>query len=244
MSVQTEGGAAFDQLHDLLLTSQDINGFLSEFTTMLAQRLSTADAEVWCAVSLLRQRKATTVTCSSSQAEALDETQNQFRDGPCLTAIREHTVVRVGDVAADGRWPAYLAVAADQGVHSILGVPFALGEDANAGLNVYSDRAHHFDPDTIASIELQVALASKGLRLAVRLARHREAEADLTAAMTSRTIIDLAVGIVMAQNRCPQQEAFEILKAASNHRNIKLRQIAADLVGTVSRGPSSTHFER
>ena len=41
---------------------------------------------------------------SSPEAEALDETQNRFRNGPCPTAIREHTVVRVGDVAADSRW--------------------------------------------------------------------------------------------------------------------------------------------
>ncbi|ALU39680.1 hypothetical protein AS188_07860 [Kocuria flava] len=81
------------------------------------------------------------------------------------------------------------------------------------------------------------------MRLAVRLARHHDTEADLQAAMASRTTIDLAVGIVMGQNRCTQEKTFEILRAASSHRNVKLRELVADLVAQVGKGPASTHFE-
>ena len=242
MPAPSSGGTAHETLQDLLVHSEDITGFLTEFTTVLAQRLSAAEATIDCAVNLLRQHKAATVASSSARAVALDETQNRLRDGPCLSAIRQHTVVRVGDVATDTRWPDYLPAAAAQGIGSIVGVPFDLGEEARAGLNVYSDRAHDFDPETIATIEHEVALASSARRLAVRLARHQENEADLQAALASRTTIDLAVGIIMGQNRCPQEEAIEILKAVSSHRNIKLRQVASDLVATVGRGPAATHF--
>ena len=47
----------------------------------------------------------------------------------------------------------------------------------------------------------------------------------------------------MGQNRCTQERAVEILRAASSHRNVKLRELAAELVATVSRGPATTHFE-
>ncbi len=123
-----------------------------------------------------------------------------------------------------------------------MGVPFDLGGEAGAGLNVYSDRAGDLDPDTIAILQHEVAMTSQALRLAVLLARHREAETDLAAAMASRTTIDLAVGIVMGQNRCTQERAFEILQAAPSHRNQKLREVAADLVAQVGKGPASTHF--
>ena len=159
---------------------------------MMAHHLSTGDRELWCAVSLLREKKGPTV--ASSSAQALDETQNRFRDGPCLTAIREHTVVRMGDVRSDGRWSDYLTAATGQGVAAVLGVAFELDGQAKAGLNIYSRRAHDFGTDTIETIQHEVVLASKGLRLAVRLGRHREAEADLQAAMASSTTIDLAVG--------------------------------------------------
>lgn len=121
MSARTEGGTALTQLHDLLLESEDIAGFLTEFTAMMAHRLTTGDRELWCAVSLLRENRGTSVASSGPQAKALDETQNKFLDGPCLTAIREHTVVRAGDVRSDGRWPEYLTTAADQGVAAVVG---------------------------------------------------------------------------------------------------------------------------
>lgn len=229
--------------HDLLLDSEDITAFLHEFTALLAERLSEDGGLTWCAVSLLRARKAGTAASSSPQAEALDELQNSFTDGPCMTAIREHTVIRVGDVREDSRWPDYHIAAAKQGVRSVLGLPFELEDDAWAGVNIYSAKPHDFGPEKIDAVQYQVDQASSALRLAVRLARHREAEKDLRAAMESRTVIDLAVGIIMGQNRCSQDDAFSVLKAASNHRNIKLRDLATDLVATTGSHSASTHFE-
>ncbi|WP_422114969.1 ANTAR domain-containing protein [Brachybacterium sp. UNK5269] len=210
---------------------------------MLADRLSHGDRPAWCAVSLLREKRAGTVTSSSPQAEALDELQNGFSDGPCLTAVREHTVVRVGDVRDDPRWPDFHAAAADQGVRSVLGVPFDLMGDAKAGLNLYSPTTHDFTPDMIEMVRHEVRHASTALQLAVRLAQHQEAAHDLHAAMSSRTVIDLAVGIIMGQSRCSREDAVAILKAASSHRNVKLRDLAAELVASVDSHEPGTHFE-
>lgn len=232
-----------DDVQTLLLNSEDISTFLHEFTALLAERLTTGDTPMWCAVSLLRERRAGTAASSSPQAGALDELQNTFPDGPCMAAIREHAVIRVGDVRDDPRWADYHAAAAQQGVRSILGLPFELQETAKAGLNVYSATPHDFSPETIASIQHEVRQASSALRLAVTLARHRDVEADLRAAMSSRTVIDLAVGIIMGQNRCGQDKAVGILKSASSHRNVKLRDLAADLVAALDPQPPSTHFE-
>ncbi|MEX5258426.1 GAF and ANTAR domain-containing protein [Kocuria arenosa] len=230
-------------LHELLLASENISGFLHTFTTTIADALSTDGDEVWCAVTLLRPKRSATVAASSDHAEALDEIQYHYGDGPCLTAAREHRVVHVPDTRTDPRWPAYGQTAAANGILSALGVPFHLAGEAEAGLNVYADRPDKYDAATIEVIERQVAEASTILRMAVRLAGHRDTEADLQAAMASRTTIDLAVGIIMGQNRCTQEKAFEILRAASSHRNVKLRELAADLVAQVGRGPATTHFD-
>ncbi|MEX5296230.1 GAF and ANTAR domain-containing protein [Kocuria sp. CPCC 205268] len=230
-------------LHDLLLESEDITSFLDALTATIAQALSTDGDEVWCAVTLLRPKRSTTVASSSPAAEALDEIQYHYGDGPCLTASREHRLVHVTDTRTDPRWPEYGRAAAAHGVLSALGVPLDLAGEAAAALDVYADRPHKFDPATIEVIRREVASASSALRLAVRMEKHRDAEADLKAAMASRTTIDLAVGIVMGQNRCTQEEAFGILRAASSHRNVKLRDVAAELVATVGRGPATTHFD-
>jgi GAF domain-containing protein len=243
MTEHETGGAPTADLHELLLTSEDITGFLNTFTASIAEALSVDGEQVWCAVTLLRPKRSTTVAASDARAEALDEIQYHYGDGPCLTAAREHRLVYVADTRTDPRWPAYGKAAAEAGILSALGVPLELGGEAIAGLDVYTGTPNAYDQATVEVIQRQVAEASTILRLAVRLARHRDTEADLQAAMASRTTIDLAVGIIMGQNRCTQEKAFEILRAASSHRNVKLRDLAADLVAQVGKGPASTHFE-
>lgn len=60
--------------------------------------------------------------------------------------------------------------------------------------------------------------------------------------MESRTTIDIAVGVIMAQNRCDQVEAFSILTRASNSQNVKLRVLAEQLVESLADGLPTTHF--
>lgn len=227
----------------LVLESEDIAEFLRDFTGLLARKLSLEGPARWCAITLLRDRGATTAVSSSPQARALDELQNRFDDGPCMTAIRENTVIRAGDLREDDRWPDYAATAIRHGVRAVVGIPFDLDEDAQAGLNVYSATPHDFSPETIRALCLEVEQASNALRLAVRMAKDRDSNRDLLAAMQNRTVIDLAVGIIMGQNRCSQERAVEILKTASNHRNVKLRELAEELVASVDATPTTTAFE-
>ena len=123
-------------------------------------------------------------------------------------------------------------------------MPFDLpGGNARAGLNIYSDKPNAFDDDAIERAVSYVRQAAKGLRLAVRIAQHSDAASNLKAAMESRTIIDTAVGIIIAQNRCSQEEAIALIKSASSNRNRKLRDVAAAIVESAGGGHLTTHFE-
>jgi AmiR/NasT family two-component response regulator len=75
------------------------------------------------------------------------------------------------------------------------------------------------------------------IAVAQRTADLEEFTEDIQKAMMSRTVIDQAIGIIMGQQRCTAEKAFEILRSASQHRNIKLRDLCADLVGTVGGRP-------
>ena len=108
---------------------------------------------------------------------------------------------------------------------------------------MYSTRSHGFTDEDISMVETYSYHASKALRLAVRISRLAEAKAHFLAAMESRTTIDLATG-AMAQNRCNQESAIRILRIASNTRNVKLRDIAASVVASISHDPGvRTHFD-
>jgi hypothetical protein len=174
----------------------------------------------------------------------LDETQYRVGDGPCLTAIRQDTVIHVPDMRREHRWPDYTAAALVENVGSSLSVPLVLAGEAEAGLNMYSTRSHGFSGEDIEAVESYAYHASKALRLAVRISQLADAKNHLSAALESRTVIDLAAGAIMAQNRCSQDAAMRILKIASSTRNVKLREVAASVVASLSQDPTiRTHFD-
>lgn len=184
------------RLHDLLLGSDDISGFLDELVVATAGSLTGPAGEMWCAILLVRPKRPATVASSAPRAQVLDEVQFDFDEDPCLTAAREDRLVYLTDTHEETRWPKYRKAAAEVGVRSALGVPLDLG-----------------------------------------------GEADLRAALSSRTSIDLAAGILMGRHRCSQQVAVEMLRRASNQRNVKLRDLAAELVRSVGAGEAATHFD-
>jgi GAF domain-containing protein len=192
----------------------------------------------------MRRKKPVTVASSEESAVRLDETQYGAGQGPCLTAIRKQVVIHVPDLSNENRWPDYAAAALKEGVRSSLSVPLVLEGESEAGLNLYSTRSHGFTGEDIDTVEAYAYHASKALRLAVRISQLAEAKINLIAALESRTIIDLATGAIMAQNRCSQETAVKILKIASSTRNIKLRDVAASVVASLALDPKvRTHFD-
>ena len=232
-----------DHLQDLVLKTEDVKVMLDELANFTALTLSDP-AVAFCSITLLRQKKPVTVASSAEGARRLDETQYRAGDGPCLTAIREGSVIHVPDVRTERRWRGYSAAALAEKVGSSLSVPLALEGEAEAGLNMYSTRSHGFSGEDIDNVQSYAYHASKALRLAVRISQLAEAKNNLAAAMESRTVIDLAAGAIMAQNRCSQDAATKILKIASNSRNIKLRDVAASVVASLTTDPKiRTHFD-
>ncbi|MET1022414.1 MAG: GAF and ANTAR domain-containing protein [Arthrobacter sp.] len=235
--------STYEHLHELVLNSADVEEFLRELACVSARSLSEPDDEILCGITLFRHRKAATVASSSAAAQAMDEIQYAFGDGPCVTASREQETVYVPDLEDCGRWPQYAATVRGQGMRSILAVPFLLDGDTRAALNLYSHRPGRFDGRAMELATDFVSQTSMALRLAVRFAHYNDTAANLKATLESRTSIDVAVGIIMAQNRCSQDEAFELLKSASSARNVKLHLVAAGVVESLGQGPIRTHFD-
>ncbi|SDW03794.1 GAF domain-containing protein [Arthrobacter sp. yr096] len=227
---------------DLVLGSEDVEAFLSDLAIFSAQSLSYPDAPVFCGITVLRLKKSATAASSDERARVMDELQSAY-DGPCLTAMDKLTSVMVPDLLREHRWPEYVEAASHQGLRSILSVPLLVEGDTRAALNLYSERTKAFSDDDVERAEVFASHAAKSLRLALKIAQLSDARNDLAAAMQSRTVIDLAVGAIMAQNSCSQDEAFTILRTASSNRNIKLRHLAESIISAVSSGKVTTHFE-
>ncbi|UKA74905.1 GAF and ANTAR domain-containing protein [Arthrobacter sp. FW306-07-I] len=244
---ETDGLAAAEpevSLQRLVLENPSIKGFLGELAILASARLSAPGNTIHSGVTVLRRKKPEAVASSDAAAKALDELQNGFGEGPCLTALRHKTTLLVPDLAAETRWGPYVRTAMQHGVYSILAVPLDLAGDAESVLNLYSGRSNGFSSQDIALVESFAGQAASSLRLILRITQLSDARNDLAAAMQSRTVIDVAVGAIMAENRCDRDTAFNILTRASSTRNVKLRDVAAMVIASISGEERiTTHFE-
>ncbi|KRE91440.1 MULTISPECIES: GAF and ANTAR domain-containing protein [unclassified Arthrobacter] len=232
------------QLQEILVGAEGIVDFLSGLSGMAAAAVSeAADDIIECAVTLKVRRRPATAAGSSARAVELDHIEQVLGDGPCVRALREMTPIMIDDVAKDPRWPEFNEKLAEHNVRSSLGVPLEITGDARAALNFFAAKPHVFTADVYDKAVGFAGAAHNTMQLSVRINTIENRAEDLEAALESRTAINLACGVIMAQNRCSQEEAMEILTKVSSNRNRKLRDVARELIEQLSGSSIRTHFD-
>lgn len=225
----------FQQLQRLIAESVDTRGFLDGMTRLAAVSLSrTTGAPVACTAALRRQRQAVTISGSSHQAAAMSCMEHELGHGPCLEALRTFTTVLLADTGIDRRWPRYSISLAAAGYRSVLAVPLDLDGTASASLNFFGLAPGLFTEEVMGEAVIFTRKAGQALRLALRTLTAERLAADLKTAMESRTTIDIAVGMIMAQNRCTQEEAYQFLLRASTSRDMTIRDVAQETIQRLS----------
>lgn len=172
-----------------------------------------------------RRRRISTPAATDPIVRRIDEVQYRTGEGPCLDAIREQATVRVDDLRADTRWPAFAGAAAELGILSMLAVQLYVHADDLGALNLYSAAPAAFD-DRDEQIGLLLASHAS---IAMSGAEENQ---QLRAAMTHRDLIGRAEGILMERHGITAQQAFGLLVHASQDRNRKLHDIAEEFVAT------------
>jgi GAF domain-containing protein len=234
VSDHTPSASAAAELQELLLATEDITGFLDQLVTLAAKVLP---GDLFCGITMRRGRGAMTVASSDARASQVDEIQYGHNEGPCLHSMRTGQVVVIDDLASDDRWGGYQMPALGHGVRSSLSLPLHTDGQTIGALNIYATQPRVFGPQEQLIAGRFADEASRALALAVRIAERTEMSEHLQNALASRAVIDQALGIIMGQNRCTADEAFEVLRTISQNRNVKLRDIAAEMITAVSGRP-------
>lgn len=168
----------------------------------------------------------------------VDELQYATGQGPCLDAIAHGGSFYAADLLSDPRWPNFGPMAAKAGQRSLLS--FCLSGSMTLGaLNLYSPLPQAFGATDRAKGLIFAAHAGVALAAAMELAdatRALEVETkrlnNLHGALASRQVIGRAEGILMSRELITGDEAFGLLRKASQQLNIKLREIAQIVVDT------------
>jgi GAF domain-containing protein len=222
---------AFSALQLLMVTAQDVDGFLTEVARLAA---GVVDPRGSCGITVRRGSEPLTVASSDERAERIDEAQYGAGAGPCLDSLSSGTVVDAPDLAAETRWPEFRRRALEQGVYCSLSVPLTGGASTLGALNLYGRRPRAFDAASRQQAGLFAAQAATALVLVLRSVQQAEQSIHLERALSSRTEIDQAIGILMAEQRCTADQAFALLRQHSQNTNRKLRDVAADLITRVT----------
>jgi GAF domain-containing protein len=183
-----------------------------------------------CGISLLSEERVTTAAATDGTTLQLDGAQYANGEGPCLEAARSGTMVRVDDFSRDGRFAKFAVEALRLGINSSLSFPLVVNDMSIGALNIYGQEPKAFNGDS-------ERLGSRFARQAAATVANAEIHdrtvtlvTQLNEALTSRSVIDQARGILIARTGCTAEEAINMLKTLSQHENRKLRDIAAAMV--------------
>jgi GAF domain-containing protein len=222
-----EVAMAMHELAQLLVAEEGVESTLQRIADLAKRVIPDCDA---AGVTLYLEGKYVTAAYTDERTLEVDEGQYTRDEGPCLQAMRDCAVLRIDvDEAAD-RWPEFLRDARRSGVRSFLAGPLTIKDEAIGALNLYSsepDGFTHLDDVLIALFTAQAAIAVANAKTygdAVELTR------QLQEAISRRAVIEQAKGVLMAREAIDQDAAFGRLRAWSQSRNVKLRDIAKEVV--------------
>lgn len=223
---------AFAQLAELAVDSTSIDAMLQRIAE-LAKRVIPSVTEA--SVTLVSDAKASSVAYTGRLALDLDEAQYDRGYGPCLEAAMGEEIREVTDAREETRWPDYTPVAVERGSLSSMSAPVPVREGVHGAIiNLYAPGAHAFDDDDRGLARAFASYAAVAVHNMHLYESTRDLARNLDIALQSRAVIEQAKGVLMSQRRCGATEAVNLLAAASQRSNRKLRDIAQGIVDGVA----------
>ncbi|TQM61974.1 GAF domain-containing protein [Humibacillus xanthopallidus] len=177
------------------------------------------------ALSAMQRETLRLLTATDDLPRRLESFQVVLDEGPTHDAAHEAVPVIVECDEIVARWPEFGPRARALGVTSVAAVPLCWSGRTLGALSVYSVHEGSL-PDGV--VELATAYAAQA---AATLSYAKKAE-NLEFAMITRQQIGQAVGILMERCELSAEAAFSYLRRVSQTGNVKLRDVARDLLNT------------
>jgi GAF domain-containing protein len=230
--------ASLAALASLVSDSQGLDVLLARVATYAANAIPGADG---AGVTLLRlegsAHRVEALAASHPFVAEIDEIQYvTFNEGPCITAAIEQRAVRTGSLADERMWPRFGPRVGHLGVHSALSLPLVLPPRETVGaINVYARGKDAFGEHAAHLGELFATPAAVAVHNAQLLTQARELAAQLQRALSTRPVIDQAIGLLRGRAGSTEEEAFARLRTISQNEHVKLAEVAQRIVDEAVR---------
>ncbi len=235
--------ASLADLAGLVTGSRSLDDVLESVAVFAANAIPGADG---AGVTLLRVDQPThrveALAASHSFVAEIDQMQYvDLGEGPCITAALEGRTVRSGSLGGEQMWPRFGPRVGRLGVHSVLSLPLLLPGQVVGAINVYARAKDVFDDHCAHLGEQFAAPAAVAVHNAQVLARAQELTLQLQTALSSRPIVDQAIGLLRGRNGGTAEEAFARLRELSQAEHTKLVVVAERLVDEAVRRARARH---
>jgi GAF domain-containing protein len=168
-------------------------------------------------------------SASDQLAQAIEDNQEIFGQGPCMDAYANARPAAMGDSRREPHWGEITLVLADLQVRAGLSVPVELGGGPIGTLDIYATTPRAWDETEVSALQAYAGVVASLLAAAAR-AELKGALADqLQVALDSRVLIERAKGALMERERLDDQEAFTHLRRAARSSGRKLNDVAREV---------------
>jgi GAF domain-containing protein len=164
-----------------------------------------------------------------------------LNEGPCITAALERRTVRSGSLGGEKMWPRFGPRVGRMGVHSALSLPLLLPGQVIGAINVYAHGKDVFDEHAAELGELFAKPAAVAVHNAQILAQAMALTAQLQTALSTRPVIDQAIGLLRGRSGRSAEEAFAQLRTMSQSEHRKLADVAQRIVDEAVRRARARH---
>ena len=181
----------------------------------------------WASITVVRAGQGRSLAVSDPVAQQVDDLQYQLGEGPCMSAAENASNYLLFDMADETRWPRFAeAAVAQTPVRSVLAFQLAAGRAV--ALNLFAERPGAFSSEAVDTATIFAAQASS----LIALTEAEDQAANLEAALESSRAIGMALGVLMSARKVTEEQAFTMLRVASQNLHRKLRVVAAEVVET------------
>lgn len=187
-------------------------------------------------LTLLEDDRPQTVVATADFVQQVDDVQYGIGEGPCLLAVATGVTQVAGSLGGESRWPRFGPRVGRLGVHSALSLPLVLQGRVMGAMNVYAHGKDAFGDRAVRVGEAFALPAAVSVRNAQILAQSVRLAEQLQEALTSRAVIDQALGVVRARTGSSEQDAMERLRQVSRTSGLRVSVVAANLVDEAVRG--------
>ncbi len=235
--------AGLDNLAGLVAGSLGLPELLAEVASFAVSAIPGADG---AGVTLLRLDRPDNIVAalaaSAPFVAKIDEIQYvTLHEGPCISAALERRTVRSGSLGGEKMWPRFGPRVGRLGVHSALSLPLLLPEKVVGAINVYAHGKNIFDEHAAELGELFAKPAAVAVHNAQILADARSLTVQLQTALSTRPVIDQAIGLIRGRTGCSVEDAFTNLRAISQAEHRKLADVAEQIVDEAVRRARARH---